>query len=102
MVFEDCCPVITCLITATTAVTTSPYEPPSPRIICSIANMAQQLDPDQYTYPFQLTKTIHRDPYDELLPSKPSNSQEGKIVIVTGAYGGIGSVFLYTIFEIFL
>ncbi|KAH8803439.1 hypothetical protein F5884DRAFT_739815 [Xylogone sp. PMI_703] len=50
-----------------------------------------QVDPNQYTIPFQLTKTMHRDPYDELLPSNPSNSQKGKIVIVTGAYGGIGA-----------
>jgi hypothetical protein len=47
-----------------------------------------------YTYPFQLTRTMHRDPYDDLLPSKPLNSQKGKIATATGAYGGIGSVFL--------
>ncbi|KAH8816904.1 hypothetical protein F5884DRAFT_818812 [Xylogone sp. PMI_703] len=53
--------------------------------------MAQEVNPDTYTIPFQLTKTMHRDPYDELLPSNPSNSQKGKIVIITGAYGGIGA-----------
>jgi hypothetical protein len=100
MVFEDYSPFTTCLTTATVVVITSPAVPPSSRIICSISNMAQ-VDPDQYTYPFQLTKTIHRDPYDELLPSKPSNSQKGKIVIITGAYGGIGSVFFYLTFQIF-
>ena len=54
--------------------------------------MAQEVDPDQYTYPFQLTKSMHRQPYDDILPSNPSNSQKGKIVIITGAYGGIGAV----------
>jgi hypothetical protein len=54
--------------------------------------MAQEIDPNQYTYPFQLTKSMHRDPYDELLPSKASNSQKGRIVIITGAYGGVGAV----------
>jgi FlaA1/EpsC-like NDP-sugar epimerase len=62
-------------------------------LVPDIEKVAQEIDPNQYTYPFQLTKTMHRDPYDELLPSKPSNSQKGKIVIITGAYGGIGSVF---------
>lgn len=51
-----------------------------------------QVDPNMYTWPFQLTKTMHRDPYDEILPTKASNSQKGKIVIITGAYGGIGKV----------
>jgi hypothetical protein len=54
--------------------------------------MAQQVDPNLYTTPFQLTKTMHRDPYDKLFPSKASNSQKGKIVIITGAYRGIGTV----------
>jgi hypothetical protein len=54
--------------------------------------MAAGLDPEMYTTPFQLTKMVHRDPYDELLPSNPSNSRKGKIVIVTGAYGAIGAV----------
>jgi hypothetical protein len=57
--------------------------------------MAQEVDPDFFTYPFQLTKTMHRQPYDDLLPSKPSNSQKGKIVIITGAYGSLGTVSPY-------
>jgi hypothetical protein len=58
--------------------------------------MAQQVDPNLYTTPFQLTKTMYRDPYDELLPSKASNSQKYKIVIVISAYGGIGVIRLYS------
>ncbi|KAH7304843.1 hypothetical protein BKA65DRAFT_204865 [Rhexocercosporidium sp. MPI-PUGE-AT-0058] len=53
--------------------------------------MAESVNPNQYTTPFQLTRTMHREPYDDILPSNPSNSQRGKIVIITGAYGGIGS-----------
>jgi hypothetical protein len=49
-------------------------------------------DPNFYTWPFQLTKTMHRNPNPAVLPSNPSNSQKGKIVIITGAYGGIGAV----------
>lgn len=59
--------------------------------------MEQQYDPNTYTYPFQLTKTLHRDPYDDLLPTNPENSQKGKIVIITGAYGGIGAVCISTV-----
>lgn len=51
---------------------------------------SQVIDPDMYTKPFQLTKTMHRDPYPEIVPT--SHSQRGKIVIITGAYGGIGAV----------
>jgi hypothetical protein len=54
--------------------------------------MAQQIDPDQFTTPFMITKTKHRDPYPAILPSNPSNSQKGKIIIITGASGGIGAV----------
>jgi hypothetical protein len=54
--------------------------------------MAQQVDPDQFTTPFMVTKTKRRDPYAAILPSNPSNSQKGKIIIITGASGGIGAV----------
>lgn len=52
--------------------------------------MDSQINPDMYTEPFQMTKTMHRDPYSAILPD--SHSQKGKIVIITGAYGGIGAV----------
>jgi len=54
--------------------------------------MSKTLDPELYTTPFQLTKTLHRDPYDALLPTNPKNLQKDKIVIVTGPYGAIGAV----------
>ncbi|KAL5314234.1 hypothetical protein ACEPPN_018659 [Leptodophora sp. 'Broadleaf-Isolate-01'] len=52
--------------------------------------MAGPIDSNQYTTPFQLTKTMHREPYYDILPSNLSNSQKGKIVVITGTYGGIG------------
>ncbi len=54
--------------------------------------MAQPVDPDSFTTPFLLTKTGHRDPYPAILPDKPENSQNGKIVIITGGGSGIGAV----------
>lgn len=44
----------------------------------------------EYTMPFQLTKTIRRDPYDAILP-KP-NAAQGKVIVITGAGTGIGAV----------
>ena len=52
--------------------------------------MASTPDPDQFTTPFLLTKTGHRDPYPAISPEKPENSQKGKIIIITGASAGIG------------
>ncbi len=49
-------------------------------------------DPNQYTAPFQLTKTTHRDPYPAISSEKPENSQKGKIIIITGGGTGIGAV----------
>ena len=54
--------------------------------------MAHQFDSNMHTIPFQLTKTMHRDPYDDILRTNPTNSRRGKIVIITGVYGGIGTV----------
>lgn len=53
--------------------------------------MASKPDPDQFTTPFLLTKTGHRDPYPAISPEKPENSQKGKIIIITGGGAGIGA-----------
>ncbi|KAF7946519.1 hypothetical protein EAE96_009516 [Botrytis aclada] len=53
--------------------------------------MSQEIDADAYTRPFSLTKTVRRDPYPAIFPSNPSNSQEGKIILITGGGTGIGA-----------
>lgn len=53
--------------------------------------MSQQVDPDQFTTPFAITPSTHRDPYNAILPENPTNSQKGKIIIITGGSAGIGA-----------
>jgi len=62
--------------------------------------MSSQLDPDAYTTPFLVTNTSHRDPYPAISPSKPENSQEGKIIIITGGGAGIGAVIYSTLLSL--
>lgn len=50
------------------------------------------IDSDAYTAPFMLTKSMHRDVYPAVDPTNPSLSASGKVVIVTGASGGLGYV----------
>ena len=49
-------------------------------------------DVNMYTTPFQLTKSMHRDVYPAVDPSNPALSAIGKIIIITGAGGGVGAV----------
>ena len=53
--------------------------------------MTQEIDVDTFTRPFQLTSTLHRQPYDAISPSNPANAQTGKLVLITGAGSGIGA-----------
>lgn len=46
----------------------------------------------EYTIPFQLTKTIRRDPYPAISYDKKELSAAGKIIVITGAGTGIGAV----------
>ena len=57
-----------------------------------MASQDQTIDPHAMTRPFQLTKTMHRDVYPAVSPTNPKLSAKGKIVIVTGAAGGMGYV----------
>jgi FlaA1/EpsC-like NDP-sugar epimerase len=50
------------------------------------------MDPNAFTTPFQLTKKMHRDLYPAIDPKNESLSASGKVVMVTGATGGIGGV----------
>jgi len=45
-----------------------------------------------YTTPFQLTKTIRRDPYDALSTTNPGLSAAGKVIVITGGGTGLGAV----------
>ncbi|KAI3401096.1 hypothetical protein diail_241 [Diaporthe ilicicola] len=50
------------------------------------------IDADAYTAPFMLTKSMHRDVYPAIEPARnPDVRAEGKVAIVTGATGGLGS-----------
>ncbi|KAI9685952.1 MAG: hypothetical protein M1820_010707 [Bogoriella megaspora] len=48
------------------------------------------MDPNAYTAPFQLTKSLRREVYPSIDPKNPNNSAAGKTVLVTGAGGGLG------------
>lgn len=50
------------------------------------------MDVNAFTSPFQLTKSMHRDIYPALDPTNPHLSASGKVVLITGAGGRIGSV----------
>ena len=56
----------------------------------------QPLDVNMFTSPFQLTKSMHRDIHHAVEPSNPAISAKGKVLIVTGAGGGIGKVYQST------
>ena len=52
----------------------------------------KDLDVNMFTSPFQLTKAMHRDLYRAIEPTNPNLSAKGKVVIITGAGGGLGNV----------
>jgi len=54
--------------------------------------MREELDPDMFIMPFQLTKSIHRDVYPVVDPSSSTPKAFGKVVVITGAGGGLGAV----------
>lgn len=51
-----------------------------------------QMDENAFTAPFQLTKNMKRQIYPSIEPSNPSLKATDKIVIITGAGGGLGCV----------
>ncbi|KAA8564757.1 hypothetical protein EYC84_011644 [Monilinia fructicola] len=53
--------------------------------------MADKSDPNFYTTPYAITKTVRRDPYWAIDSKNPANDQSGKIIIITGASSGIGA-----------
>ena len=51
----------------------------------------QALDVNMFTSPFQLTKAMHRDVYPAVEPTNATLSAKGKVIIITGAGGGLGN-----------
>ncbi|KAI1174694.1 NAD(P)-binding protein [Nemania sp. FL0916] len=47
-------------------------------------------DLDAVTWPYQLTKVVHRDMYPAVEPSNPDLAANGKTVLITGVSGGVG------------
>ncbi|KAF2711925.1 NAD(P)-binding protein [Pleomassaria siparia CBS 279.74] len=48
-------------------------------------------NPDMFTLPFQLTKSMRRDVYPAVDPASPDLKVTGKVILITGAAGGLGS-----------
>lgn len=57
-----------------------------------MASNRNTLDVDMFTSPFQLTNGMHRGLYPAVDPTNPALSAKGKVVIITGAGGGLGAV----------
>lgn len=49
-------------------------------------------NPDRFVYHQLFTPTFHHDVYPTIDPKNPSLSQEGRIILITGASGPIASV----------
>ena len=49
-------------------------------------------DVNMFSSPFQLTKSMHRDVYPAVEPTNEALSARGKVIIITGAGGGLGAV----------
>ncbi|KAJ4299847.1 hypothetical protein N0V90_005093 [Kalmusia sp. IMI 367209] len=62
--------------------------------------MAAELDPNMLTAPFQLTKGLHRDVYPAIEPKKFAALAADKVVLVTGAGGGLGYAIAKTWVEV--
>ena len=56
----------------------------------------QTFDVNMFTSPFQLTKSMYRDLYPAIDPTNPVLSAKGKVIIITGAGGGLGTVSTHT------
>ena len=62
----------------------------------------QSFDVNMFTSPFQLTKSMYRDLYPAIDPTNPVLSAKGKVIIITGAGGGLGAVNSHTIANVYV
>src|SRR6266496_4541655 len=51
----------------------------------------ENLPRDYFVTSHQFTSTTYRDLYPAIDPTLPSNSQEGKVIVITGASRGLGA-----------
>lgn len=50
----------------------------------------ENLPSDHFVTQQQFVKTVYRDVYPAIDPAIPSNSQAGKVIVITGASKGLG------------
>ena len=50
----------------------------------------ENLPSDHFITERQFVRTVYRDVYPAIDPTAPSNSQKGKVIVITGASQGIG------------
>ena len=50
----------------------------------------ENLPSDHFVTQQQFVKTVYRDVYPAIDPEAPSNSQAGKVIVITGASKGLG------------
>ena len=62
------------------------------QFLCNLTMAEETLNVNRFTSPFQLTKSMHRDIYPAVEPTNPDLSAKGKVIIITGAGGGLGAV----------
>jgi hypothetical protein len=59
-------------------------------------------DPDTFVKADAFTKKTHRDIYPAINPTRPNLSQNGKVVIITGASRGLGRSVSISHMDIFI
>lgn len=56
----------------------------------NFAEIPEFIDADSDIKAFSFTTKVYRDVYPAIEPSRPENSQAGKVIVITGASRGLG------------